>query len=346
MRVHIQRVVARLRSPFVSATGTVSSVQLILLRLEAADGLVGTGEAVCLGIPSEEAVVALEDCREVLGDSDGEPLQEVLAACADLAVLPQAVAAVDLALLDLAGRRAGVPVWQVVGGESAPESAPAVPVNATIAAPDRAGAAAAAATACTVGFGCVKVKVGLGDDAGRLAAVRAVTGAEMAIRLDANGAWTVPEAVASLRALAPVGLELCEEPASGVDAIATVAEEVPEVAIALDESAALPGALDSRACRAVCLKLSRSGGVLGLIDAARRARAAGYEVYLASMLDGPLGIAGALHAAAAIRPDRWCGLATLGLFDGRAEVLPARAGALAVPSGPGLGDGLIDWYAA
>ncbi|MFL5829518.1 MAG: mandelate racemase/muconate lactonizing enzyme family protein [Solirubrobacteraceae bacterium] len=342
MRVHIQRVVARLRSPFVSATGTVSSAHLILLRLETADGLVGTGEAVCLGIPSDEVMVALEDCREVLGDSDGEPLPEVLAACADLAVLPQAVAAVDLALLDLAGRRARVPVWQVVGGESAP----AVPVNATIAAPDRAGAAAAAATARADGFSCVKVKVGLGDDAGRLAAVRAVAGADMAIRLDANGAWSVPEAVASLRALAPVGLELCEEPASGVDAIATVAEEVPDVAIALDESAALPGALDSRACRAVCLKLSRSGGVLGLIDAARRARAAGYEVYLASMLDGPLGIAGALHAAAVIRPDRWCGLATLGLFDGRVDVLPARAGALAVPSGPGLGDGLIDWYAA
>ncbi|MFL5832112.1 MAG: hypothetical protein ACJ76X_19520, partial [Solirubrobacteraceae bacterium] len=60
----------------------------------------------------------------------------------------------------------------------------------------------------------------------------------------------------------------------------------------------------------------------------------------------PLGIAGALHAAAVIRPVRWCGLATLGLFDGRVDVLPARAGALAVPSGPGLGDGLIDWYAA
>jgi L-alanine-DL-glutamate epimerase-like enolase superfamily enzyme len=342
VRVHIQRVVARLRSPFVSATGTVSSVQLILLRLVAADGLVGTGEAVCLGMPSDEVMVALEDCREVLGDSDGEPLPEVLAACADLAVLPQAVAAVDLALLDLAGRRAGVPVWQVVGGESAP----AVPVNATIATPDRAGAAAGAATARADGFGCVKVKVGLGDDPGRLAAVRAVTGADMAIRVDANGAWTVPEAVASLRALAPVGLELCEEPASGVDAIATVAEEVPDVAIALDESAALPGALDSRACRAVCLKLSRSGGVLGLIDAARRARAAGYEVYLASMLDGPLGIAGALHAAAVIRPDRWCGLATLGLFDGPADVLPAVDGTMRPPAGAGLGDGLVDWYVA
>jgi L-Ala-D/L-Glu epimerase len=342
VRVHIHRHDVPLRAPFVSATGGVSSVPLIVLRLEAADGLVGTGEAVCLGIPRAEVALALEDCREVLGDSDGQPIREVLAACAELAVLPQAVAAVDLALLDLEGRRAGLPVWQLAGGQSAP----AVPVNATIAAADRAGAAAAAAVARAAGFACVKVKVGLGDDAGRLAAVRAVAGADLAIRLDANGAWTVPEAVASLRALAPVGLELCEEPAAGLDAIATVAEEVPDVAIALDESAALPGALDSRACRAVCLKLSRCGGVLGLIDAARRARSAGYEVYLASMLDGPLGIAGALHAAAVIRPDRWCGLATLGLFGGRADVLPALDGQIGVPGGPGLGEGLAEWYAA
>jgi L-alanine-DL-glutamate epimerase-like enolase superfamily enzyme len=317
-------------------------VDLILLRLEAADGVVGFGEAVALGVPADEVGLALDDCREALGDSDGEPLREVVAACADLAVMPQAVAAIDLALLDLAARRAGVPLWRLLGDEAAPP----IPVNATIAAPDRAGAAAAAAIARADGFGCVKVKVGLGDDAGRLAAIRAVAGAEMAIRVDANGAWTVPQAVASLSALAPVGLELCEEPAAGLDAIATIAESAPDVPIALDESAALPGALDSRACRAVCLKLSRCGGVLGLIDAARRARFAGYEVYLASMLDGPLGIAGALHAAALIRPDRWCGLATLPLFEGRPDVLPARGGEMHPPTGAGLGDGLAEWYRA
>ena len=55
------------------------------------------------------------------------------------------------------------------------------------------------------GFDCVKVKVGIGDDAGRLAAVRAAVGPRVAIRVDANGAWEVEEAVASLRALAPWG---------------------------------------------------------------------------------------------------------------------------------------------
>ena len=91
------------------------------------------------------------------------------------------------------------------------------------------------------------------------------------------------------------------------------------------------------------VKVGLSGGITGLIEAARRARQVGYEVYLASALDGPLGIAAALHAACAVEPDRPCGLATLRMFEG-GDPLPAASGRLAVPNGPGLGDGLIGWY--
>jgi L-Ala-D/L-Glu epimerase len=89
----------------------------------------------------------------------------------------------------------------------------------------------------------------------------------------------------------------------------------------------------------VCLKLSRCGGITGLLEAAETVRAAGGEVYLASTLDGPLGIAGALHAAAVLRPSRPCGLATLGAF-GDLDVdaaLRIEGGFMRVPDGPGLG---------
>ena len=67
----------------------------------------------------------------------------------------------------------------------------------------------------------MKVKVGVGDDAGRVAAVRAAVGPDVAIRVDANGAWATPEeALANLRALAPAGLEYAEEPVHGVAALA------------------------------------------------------------------------------------------------------------------------------
>ena len=174
--------------------------------------------------------------------------------------------------------------------------------------------------------------------------MRAVLGPDVAIRLDANGAWAVDHAVAALRVLAPVGIELCEEPVRGLEQARAVSTAVPGVPVALDETAAAAGALDERVCQAVCLKIASAGGITGLLDAARRARAAGYEVYLASTLDGPLGIAAAVHAAAVVRPDRFCGLATLSLFAGREDPLPAHHGRLDVPDGAGLGDGLAGWY--
>jgi o-succinylbenzoate synthase len=345
VELELSRVEVRMRAPFVSGTGSLSARELLLVRVKGADGASGFGEAAPLpsydGVSLEETTAAVEDCRAALRAADGSASERaaLLAECARRAVLPQAIAAIDLALWDLAARRAGVPVWRLLGAESAEP----VVVNWTIASPDRAGAAREAAEARAAGFGCVKVKVGTGDDAGRIAAVRAAAGPEMLIRLDANGVWSVPEAVRWLEVLEPAGIELCEEPGSGLDAIEAVASAA-SVPIAVDESAASPGALERRRCRAICLKIARCGGITGLLESAARARAAGYEIYLASTLDGPLGIAAALHAAAVLAPDRPCGLATLPLFAGRGDPLPPRNGRIALPAEPGLGAGLSDWY--
>ena len=343
MKLRVEPVAVGLRDPFVSASGPTAARELLLVRIEDAEGWVGLGEAAPLeaydGVRLEDCRAALEDCRSVLARSDGSDPAALRRECARAAVLPQALAAIDLALWDLAGRREGAPVWHLLGATSAP----VVEVNETIAAADRAGAVAGALAAREAGFGTVKVKVGIGDDAGRLAAVRAAAGAGMAIRLDANGAWSVSEAAAALRALAPAGIELCEEPVHGLEELAELSAQT-DVEVAMDESAALPGALDRRVCRSVCLKISRCGGITGSIEAARRARAAGYDVYLASTLDGPVGIAAALHAAAIIQPDRASGLATLSQFQAPESAMVPRRGRLSPPPGGGLGDGLERWY--
>jgi o-succinylbenzoate synthase len=343
VRVQLEPVDVRLRAPFASASGSIRNRELLLLRLTGADGVVGIGEAAPLrpydGVGIGDVRAALEDCGAALAASDGTDRAALLSECADRSMLPQALAAVDLALWDLAGRRAGQPVWQLLAG--VPDSS--VEVNATIASADRAGAAAEAAAARAAGFRCLKLKVGIGDDAGRLAAVRAAVGRELTIRIDANGAWSHEEALTTLRALEPTGIELCEEPVSGLAAIARLSAQAP-VPIAIDETAVDPQAFDRQACAAICLKIARCGGISGAIDAAQRARKTGYDVYLASTLDGPIGIAAALHVAATIRPRRASGLATLSLFEGRGDPLPARRGRLAVPSAPGLGERLIDWY--
>jgi L-Ala-D/L-Glu epimerase len=335
-RLAVRRVRLALRAPLRAAWGELRERELLEVRLAWSEEDFGWGEAAPLegydGVGVAAVAAALDAYGAVLRDAGPEePHAELLATCAAERDLPQALAAIDLALWDRAGRRAGVPVARLL----APGAAAAVPVNATIGAEDRAGAAEQARAAAVAGFRCVKVKVGIGDDGGRVAAVRAA-GSGLQIRVDANGAWGSPsEALANLRALAPAGLELAEEPVHGVAALRALRADSP-VPVAMDETAAEPGAPGSGAADAVCLKIVRCGGITGVLRDAAAARAAGSAVYVASTFDGPLGIAAGLHAAAALAPVHPCGLATLGAFAGLEEVLPVRGGEIAVPAGPGL----------
>jgi L-alanine-DL-glutamate epimerase-like enolase superfamily enzyme len=335
VRVTITQRTLQFATPLRTAYGQLTERELLELHIEGADGVAGRGEAAPLepydGVSTDRARAALEAYRPLLEDGDAREGVGLLDACRAADDLPQALAAVDLALWDRAGRHAGRPIAALLTDEPLD----AVTVNATVGAADRAGASAAAAAARAAGFGCVKLKVGTGDDAGRVAAVRAALGPGVDLRLDANGAWTVDEAVRAIQTLAPAGLELVEEPVHGLDGLRAVRERVA-VRIAMDETTDVAGALASGAADAVCLKLGRCGGISGLLACASLVRASGAEPYLASTFDGPLGIAAALHAAAALRVTPACGLATLDLFAGVEHPLRARAGAIAVPRGPGL----------
>ena len=335
MHVGIQQRTLRFRAPLQASYGKLAERTIFELEIEGPDGVPGRGEAAPLqpydGVSADRARTALEAYRPILAAGDALQGGELLDACRAADGLPQALAAVDMALWDRAARRAGRPVAQLLT-EPVLES---VLVNATIGAGDRADAAASAAAAREAGFRCVKLKVGIGDDAGRVAAVRAALGAGAELRLDANGAWRVDEAVATIEALAPAGLELVEEPVHGLASLRAVRERVA-VRIAMDETADEAGALASGAADAVCLKLTRCGGISGLLACASLVRASGAEPYVASTFDGPLGIAAALHTAAALRIGAACGLATLDLFADLEHPLAVRAGAITVPRGPGL----------
>jgi L-alanine-DL-glutamate epimerase-like enolase superfamily enzyme len=340
VRLELRQRTLRLAQPVQTSYGPLAERPLLVVSVTGADGVSGYGEAAPLqvydGIATELAIAALERHREVLARfRDAAPHGELLAACREVDGLPAALAAVDMALWDRAGRVQRKPVAELLCERPARE----VAVNALISALDPREAREQAAAAARDGFGCVKVKVGVGDDGARVAAVRAGAGAAMALRLDANGAWELDEAAEAIAGLAPARIELVEEPVHGVERVRALRARVA-VPISIDETAAEPGALAAGAADAVCLKVSRCGGISGLLADAEQARAAGAEVYLASSLDGPLGVAAALHAGAAVAaagPLRACGLATLGLFAGIVDPLAPRAGVIALPSAPGLG---------
>lgn len=336
MRLELSQTTLRFAHPLEAAYGTIHERPLVLLRLSGDDGTTGYGEAAPLepydGVSVDRVLAALERYQPVLAEPGERKPGELLDACRAADDLPHALAALDIAFWDLAGRRAGRPVCELLS-DSCSRS---IPVNASIGAEDRAGAARDAAAAARAGYRCLKVKVGVGDDAGRVAAVRAAAGPQIALRLDANGAWDVAQAERAIATLSPAGLELVEEPVRGVAATRELRERVP-VRIAIDETAAEPGALAGAVADAVCLKIGRCAGIAGLLAAAALVRSTGVDVYVSSAYDGPLGVAAALHAAAALGIELPCGLATLGLFADLDDPLPVRNGAIEVPTGPGLG---------
>jgi L-Ala-D/L-Glu epimerase / N-acetyl-D-glutamate racemase len=339
VKLAVERRTLRFAQPMQTSYGPLAERELLSVSLTGEDGIAGYGEAAPLepydGIGIDRVHAALESYAAILGASHGKNGAQLVDACRRADDLPEALAAIDLALWDRAGKLSGKPIAALLTDVPARD----VPVNATLSALDRAGVADEAAAAVAAGFDCIKVKVGVGDDPGRVAAARAAAGPEVALRLDANGAWDVEQAVRMIDALGPAGLELVEEPVHGLQAVRQVRDRVA-VRVAIDETAAEHGALGAGVADAVCLKISRSGGIGALIAAATLVRASGAEAYVASTFDGPLGVAAAIHAAAALAsrgPVPHCGLATLSLFADFDNPLPAREGRIAVPTGPGLG---------
>jgi L-alanine-DL-glutamate epimerase-like enolase superfamily enzyme len=339
--VSVERRTLRFSQPIQTSYGSIPDRELLLLSLTE-DGLCARGEAAPLepydGVSVREVREAVDAYRGVLEGSAGQPRGERLAACQAVSDLPQALAAVDVALWELEALRERVPLAESLC--AAPLAA--ISVSAMVDADDPAAAADRAADAARQGFACLKLKVGTGEDMERVRAVRAAAGPQIRLVLDANGAWSVEQAAQALGGLAAAQPELVEEPVSGLAALKELRPRTP-LPLAIDETAADPDALAAGVADAVCLKLSRCGGVSGLLEAAAVARAAGSRVYLGSTYDGPLGIAATLHAAAALRPDHPCGLATLDRFADLGDLAPAalqlavRAGQITVPRRPGLG---------
>jgi L-alanine-DL-glutamate epimerase-like enolase superfamily enzyme len=123
-----------------------------------------------------------------------------------------AISAVDIALWDLKARRAGLPLWRLLGGFD-----PAVPCYAGGIDLDFPLEALLRQTDDNLarGFRAIKMKVGrphLSQDVERVRAMRAHLGADFALMADANMRWSVDQAIRAARALADTGLVWLEEP--------------------------------------------------------------------------------------------------------------------------------------
>jgi o-succinylbenzoate synthase len=298
-----------LRRPWQTARGLLHERTGTLLRLTTADGLTGWGDAAPLpefGISEAAALAFAEECAQ----------------------------------LDLAAQRAGLSLAAWLSGAAPVES---VAVNAV------AGALFSLsgeqiAESVGAGFSVIKVKVGIDpvvDELRQLKHLSSTLPAGILWRLDANGAWSLADAVTFIAGCRDLPVEGLEEPLRDPE-LATLRELQANAAfpLAIDESTQLINEdfWTSPPVRRLIIKPARNGGLLASVALALRAQMLGVECVLTSSLESACGLIACAQLAAVIAPQATHGLATAEWLVNDTGRTPRLAGGrLYLPAQTGLG---------
>lgn len=335
------------RRRFVAAGSSAPARHGLLLTLYADSGIAGFGEASPVGAGDEQTVKELSGslpgvARLILGEhvADMSSLRSV--AC-KLSGPPRAIRfGVETALLDLLGKALCKPVAALLGGTPRP-----VPVNALLTAEECGEAVAEAREAVAAGFTTLKLKVGISAveaDVRRVAAVRRAVGPGISLRIDANQAWTVEQAITAMGLLGPFGLEYVEQPvsASDISGLAAVRRSVSTPVAADEALAGIENAVKLMRMNAADFLIVKAArvGLLESLDITQLAAEARVPAVITSSLETDIGIAASLHLAAAMPPGGpACGLATGPLLENGlgSDPLTPSSGEMVCPARPGLG---------
>lgn len=348
--VRCQRVAAPLHTPFVTALRSTSTVETVVVEIRTTDGLRGFGEAPQVWRVTGESLAGAEACisgplTEVLLGRSPDDLYDLLTATTD-AVRGNlgAKAAADVALHDLAARRAGLSLPRFLG-----TSRHQVATDVTVSARAVESVVTDASERVAEGFTRLKLKVGAGtahDDVARVRAVRAAVGSATSIRLDANQGWTTKQAVKVIRQLedAETDIEFVEQPVAAADlaglAAVTAAVATPIMA---DESCFglrdLTRVIETRAADLVNVKLAKCGGLRVAAAMLELARASDVGTMVGSMMEGPIGVGAAASLVAAYGTTTTSDLDAAWWAAGSTVIggLQYEAGSVLLPDSPGLG---------
>jgi muconate/chloromuconate cycloisomerase len=296
---------------------TLETMNFVFVRMETADGLVGWGEAACLGGPtwseeSSESVAATIE-RYIAPWLVGREASEIEPLARELARRvqgnPFARAAVEMALWDLNGKALGVPVHRLLGGRVRDR----VPLSWSLAVADHDAEVEEARAKVARGHRIFKIKTAalpLAEDIARVKRLREALGPDISLRVDANQGWDRSTALKAIRALEAWNLDFVEQPVPrwDLEGMAEIAKRV-SVPIMADESCFSPhDALAIAHLGGVSilgLKVTKSAGISNTLAIARIAEAAGMTCYVGCMIETSLGTAAYLQVALAAAPVTW-----------------------------------------
>lgn len=255
--------------PFTIATGTMHFAQNTFIRLHTDAGIYGVGE--CSAFPmivGETQATCFEMAKDFAALWKNRDATDIEARMRELhaftAYNSTIKSAFDMALFDLAAKKAGQPLYQYLGGQKK-----ALETDLTIGIDTPENMAAAATDFVKRGVRIIKVKLGknAAEDVERIKSIREAAGDNILLRVDANQGWSYDEALFALQSIHPYNIEFCEQPMRrwDDDKLPALRKNSP-VRIMADESVFdhhdARRLLEADACDYVNIKFAKSGGIL------------------------------------------------------------------------------------
>ena len=323
--------------------------EVVILRLRTEDGTEGFGEAsswsVFTGTP-EATYAALDRYLRplVVGTRIGDRSAIMARAAYAVAHCTEAKAALETALLDLAGRIGGVPIWLLLGGRCRDT----IPLSCSIANPDFSQDIDLLARLQEDGVRIVKLKTGFKDHAFDIMRLEylAQNCPDFALRVDYNQGLSIENAPFQVRDVAQFNPDFIEQPVrSHQYAMMTRLRMMTDVPLLADESVFGPEDMERAAregiCDGVSVKIMKSGGLVRGQTTARIAAAHGLTAYGGDMFEAGLAhLAGTHMIAATPEITLGCEFYQASYFlkeDILEEPFLVRDGQVVVPTSPGLG---------
>ena len=342
-----------LAEPYTIAYETISSAENVFIRIETDRGLCGYGcAAPDLNVTGETTETVLQSLREtvypLIKGSDPLRIVKLMEKLkTKLKTQPSVLAAVDMALYDILGKTANLPVWRILGGYRR-----GMKTSVTIGILPVAETLEKAKKFMADGFKSLKLKGGINvdEDIEKIIKVREVVGKQIELRFDANQGYMVEQARRFVEETRSAKLELIEQPTpkGELDLLGWVTQKV-HIPVMADES--LMNLMDAFALAKrnladmVNVKLMKVGGITEALQIAAVARSGGLEVMIGCMDEAAISIAAGLHFALTRPNIEYADLdGHLDLLnDPSAGAVIIRNGTIFPTSNPGLGFNLKIW---
>jgi len=354
-QVEIYKSPIRLKEPFVISLGLLSAAENVVVRILTDEGITGYGEcSPFMTIHGESMdtcfIVGQYLAKVLMHGQIPEPGAATRAMDSVIFGNTSIKSAFDMALYDIAAQRAGLPLYEWIGGKNNK----ILKTDYTVSLGDPGKMAEDAKQIKADGFHMIKVKLGdtKENDVMRMIKIREAVGAEIPICIDANQGWSAKQAVDILKSLAPFHILYCEEPVSRKDfmSLPEIRRQSP-IPIMADESCCdehdAARLISLNACDCFNIKLGKSGGIFNALKIISLADQAGMKMQVGGFLESRLGFSAAAHLALTNDLIVYCDFDTPLMFEEDPVIggIEYKAnGEVNVPGIPGLGASMDEQY--